>query len=180
MRIGSGLSLFVGGARSGKSDVVVRLGQSWPGDVVFVATATAGDEDMADRIARHQDERPSLWGLVESPEFSSDELAAVDPGALVIVDCVTLLVSNLLFADRTDDQIVAHVAALAESAAARSAPTLVVSNEVGLGVHPESALGRRYRDVLGRANRQVADAAETSLFVVAGRAIPLQEIEITW
>ena len=113
-RIGRGLSLFIGGARSGKSDVVVQLGEAWPGEVVFVATATAGDDDMGERIRRHQLDRPSEWGLVESPTFGAADLDAIEDEALVIVDCVTLLVSNLFFADVAGDQVVAHVGALAD------------------------------------------------------------------
>lgn len=179
-RVGRGLSLFIGGARSGKSDLVVDLGAAWEGDVVFVATATAGDGDMAERIRRHQLDRPDGWGLVEDATFGAGALAAIDPGALVIVDCLTLLVSNLFFDDLEDDAVVEHVGALMSAACERSGPTLVVTNEVGLGLHPETSMGRRYRDLLGRVNRRAADIAETAVFVVAGRALELKGIETTW
>ena len=179
-RIGRGATLFIGGARSGKSDLVVELGEAWDGDVVFVATATAGDVDMAERIRRHQLDRPDHWGLVEDATFSAEALSAIDDDALVIVDCLTLLVSNLFFDEVEDDGVVAHVGALMESAATRSAPTLVVTNEVGLGLHPETSMGRRYRDLLGRVNRRAADGSETVLFVVAGRALELNKIETSW
>lgn len=182
--IGRGTTLFIGGARSGKSDLVVDLGEAWDGEVVFVATATAGDLDMVERIRRHQLDRPDDWGLVEDATFGADALAEIDADALVIVDCLTLLVSNLFFDevhdDDSNDDVVDHVAELMRVAAGRPAPTLVVTNEVGLGLHPETAMGRRYRDLLGRVNRRAADLAETSLFVVAGRALELKEIETTW
>ena len=187
-RVGRSATLFIGGARSGKSDLVVNLGEAWEGDVVFVATATAGDTDMAERIRRHQLDRPEHWGLVEDALFGAAGLAAIDRDALVIVDCLTLLVSNLFFHGEDpavdhrgrDDLIVDHVGKLMEAAGDRGGPTLVVTNEVGLGLHPETAMGRRYRDLLGRVNRRAADLAETALFVVAGRALQLNEIETTW
>ncbi len=179
-RVGPGVTLFIGGARSGKSDLVVRLGQAWEGDVVFVATATAGDDDMAERIHRHQLDRPDHWRLVEDPHAGPATLAAVADHALVIIDCLTLLVANLFFAEVADDDVVEHVGALMAAAVDRNGPTLVVTNEVGMGLHPETDLGRRYRDLLGRVNRRAADLAEKSLFVVAGRALELNEIETTW
>jgi len=180
MQLGRGLSLLVGGARSGKSDLAVQLGEAWPGSVTFVATATAGDDDMADRIDRHQSERPASWTLVESPQFGADGVASLAADDLVIVDCVTLLVSNLMFADIDEPSIVQHMHDLAQGLASRTAPTVVITNEVGLGIHPQTPLGRHYRDTLGRANRATASAAETSLFIVAGKALPLQDLTITW
>ncbi|MEM7095308.1 MAG: bifunctional adenosylcobinamide kinase/adenosylcobinamide-phosphate guanylyltransferase [Actinomycetota bacterium] len=178
--VANGLTMLLGGARSGKSDLAVRLAETWPGSVTFVATATAGDADMARRIERHQDERPADWDLIEAPLFGSTDIGAIGGDALVIVDCVTLLVSNLLFAERDDPAITGHVAELGAALARRAGPTLAVTNEVGLGIHPETELGRRYRDVLGRANRVLAEHAELSLFVAAGRALRLEEVEPTW
>ncbi len=180
MKLGRGCTLLLGGARSGKSDLAVKLGQAWSGDVILAATAEAGDDDMAARIARHQAERPSDWGLIEAPLLSAQEVVAVDPGALLIIDCITLLVSNLLHADKTEAQIDEHASILTHSLISRPSPTIVISNEVGLGVHPTSELGRQYRDVLGRYNRRIADRAQTSLFVAAGRVMELQNLETNW
>ena len=181
MRLGRGFTLLIGGARSGKSDLAVRLGLAWPGDVVFVATASAGDEDMERRIARHQDERPDDWALVEAPLCSANDVDIPDGDALLIIDCVTMLVANLMFAQRTEDEIDAHMVVLADALANRSGgPSVVVTNEVGLGVHPETELGRAYRDVLGRSNRRLADRSETSLFVAAGQVLPLETLDIGW
>ena len=180
MQLGRGLSLLVGGARSGKSDLAVQLGESWPDQVTFVATATAGDADMTARISQHQNERPAGWTLVESPNFSATHAEALAVDDLVILDCVTLLVSNLMFADNAESAINRHITELGQVLASRAAPTLVVSNEVGLGIHPETELGRIYRDTLGRANRSLAAAAETSLFVAAGKVLPLHELTIRW
>lgn len=178
--IGTGFTLLLGGARSGKSDLAVKLGESWDGDVILAATAEAGDDDMAQRIARHQDDRPDHWGLIEAPLLGAHEIVDLDPGALVIIDCITLLVSNLLHAEKSDTQIDEHASVLSHALVSRSAPTLVITNEVGLGVHPTSELGRQYRDVLGRYNQRLAERAETALFVAAGRVTPLEALTTTW
>lgn len=180
MRLGRGMSLLLGGARSGKSVLAVQLGLAWPGRVTFVATATAGDTDMQRRIDNHQAERPTDWTLVESPDFSADVARTLQPDDLVIVDCITLLVANLTFANADQAAIEGHVALLAEALASRHAPTIVISNEVGLGIHPATELGRVYRDTLGRANRYFAAAAETSLFIIAGKALPLHDLTTSW
>ena len=92
-----------------------------------------------------------------------------------------MLVANLMFAQRSEDEIDAHMVMLADALANRSGgPSLVITNEVGLGVHPETQMGREYRDILGRANRRLAERAETSLFIAAGRVLPLQELEFGW
>lgn len=172
--------MFIGGARSGKSDLAVRLGQAWPGQVSFVATATAGDDDMSQRIKRHKDERPATWRLVEAPRFAAQDASSLPEDDLAIVDCLTLLVANLMFDGLPEADVTNHVSALGNVLAARTAPSIVISNEVGLGVHPETAMGREYRDLLGRANRSLAAAAETCLFIVAGKTLPLQDLELTW
>ena len=178
--LGRGLSFLIGGARSGKSDLAVKLGTAWDGPVTFVATATAGDADMTERINRHQAERPGGWTLIEAPVFDASQVDSLDVDALVIVDCITLLVSNLLFDHADEPAIERHISDLANALSQRRSPTVVISNEVGLGIHPESELGRRYRDILGRANRQIALHATTSLFIVAGKALPLEDITISW
>ena len=180
MQLGTGFSLLVGGARSGKSDLAVRLGLAWPGDVIFLATASAGDADMEERIRRHQDERPDDWALIETPLCSADDVTIAPSESLLIVDCITMLAANLMFAGNDERQIDAHMAMLADALANRDGPSVVVSNEVGLGVHPETALGREYRDVLGRSNRRLAARAETTLFVSSGLVVPLQALDISW
>ncbi len=173
MEISRGQTLLVGGARSGKSDLAVKLGTAWPGEVVFAATAEPIDDDMAARIDRHRLDRPDHWETVEHPRFGADQVAATADGPLLIVDCLTLLVSNLMFGELPVEP---HVTDLAKSLAARSGPSIVVSNEVGMGVHPQTPLGRAYRDQLGTANRLLADRAETALLIVAGRALPLETV----
>ena len=165
-------SLFiVGGARSGKSRFAIE--RFSPDDrVVFVATAEARDEEMAKRIARHRAERPSRWSTVEEPIELVSRLRDLDEGCDgVIVDCLTLWVSNLLLCGERDDAILERADALAGLIRNRRSSITVVSNEVGEGVHPETAAGLRFRDALGRVNQQVAAACETVVLMVAG--IPL-------
>jgi adenosylcobinamide kinase / adenosylcobinamide-phosphate guanylyltransferase len=161
--------LLTGGARSGKSALAVALAQRDGGDVVFVATGQAGDDEMAARIARHRAERPPQWTTVEEPLDLVAAIAAVDPRACLIVDCLSLWVANLL---GTSDAI-QHAATAADAAAAREGTTIVVTNEVGLGVVPATPLGREYRDVLGRVNAIWAERASEAYLVVAGRLLPL-------
>lgn len=167
------MTLLVGGARSGKSDLAVKLGTAWDGDVLFAATAEPIDADMSARIDRHRLDRPDRWSTVEHPLFGAEQVAELSSDALLIVDCLTLLVSNLMYAE---DPIVPHVSSLAAALAGRAGPSIVVSNEVGMGVHPETELGRAYRDQLGTANRVVAEHAETALLIMAGRALPLEGV----
>jgi len=188
-RPGRGFSLLIGGARSGKSDLVVRLGEAWDGPVIFVATAEVGgvheDSDMEERVKRHQADRPSNWDLIEDPKLAPAMIADLPENALVIIDCITLWVSNMLFggsvgAGSIEDHIAEAANSLGSALGARSVPTLVVSNEVGLGIHPETELGRTYRDILGRANRLLADHAEQTFFVSAGRVVKLENLELSW
>ncbi|MDH3299883.1 MAG: bifunctional adenosylcobinamide kinase/adenosylcobinamide-phosphate guanylyltransferase [Acidimicrobiia bacterium] len=164
--------LLLGGVRSGKSSLAVTIGQGWRGPVTFVATARALDDDMAVRIDRHRRERPGHWTVLECPELRADELPT-EPGGLIIVDCITVLVANLLFAGLDDDAVVDRVTAIGRALSRRAA--VVVSNEVGMGVHPATELGRRYRDLLGSCNKAVADSLDTSYLVMAGRALRLDD-----
>jgi adenosylcobinamide kinase / adenosylcobinamide-phosphate guanylyltransferase len=164
-------TLLLGGARSGKSALAVRMAQGWSAPVTYIATAEAGDEDMARRIARHRAERPQ-WPVVEEPIELARAIGEHPSGGLV-VDCLNLWVANLLRRGIEDDALVSEAGATAELAASRAAPAVVVSNEVGLGVHPATEQGRRFRDTLGRVNAVWAAVAERSFLVVAGRAVEL-------
>lgn len=173
------LTVLLGGARSGKSALAVTLGrrhEAAGGTVVFVATAPQieGDADWTARVDRHRAERPA-WPLVEEPIDLTAAVAATDDDVLVIVDCLTLWVSNLMYRGDQVDDIAAAAVDLAGTIGRRRGPTIVVSNEVGFGIHPETALGRQYRDTLGTVNRIVASAADTTLLLVAGRAVRLDD-----
>jgi adenosylcobinamide kinase/adenosylcobinamide-phosphate guanylyltransferase len=160
------LVVLLGGARSGKSALAVRLAVDSGAPVTFVATAEARDGAMAERIACHRADRPSEWTTIEEPLELSTAISRVDDCETLVVDCLSLWVANLLEAGREPDD----AAALA---ARRSGLTVAVTNEVGLGVVPVTELGRRYRDVLGRVNAEWVEASERAHFVVAGRTLEL-------
>jgi adenosylcobinamide kinase / adenosylcobinamide-phosphate guanylyltransferase len=169
------LTLLLGGARSGKSALAVRLAVASDRSVVFLATAEARDDEMAERIRRHRDARPSAWTTVEVPLALGDALRDLAPDECVVLDCLSLWVSNEMEAGAHDDAIEAEARSVAGTLASRSAPAVVISNEVGLGIVPVNELARRYRDVLGRVNVAFAEASDAAYFVVAGRALPLEE-----
>jgi len=163
--------LVLGGARSGKSRYALEQARQAAQSVAFVATARALDSDMTARIARHRAERPSRWTTIEAP---SDVAAACRRAAtshdLIVVDCATIWVSNLM--ERDDDAAVLSAAdELAKLMRERLATLIIVSNEVGSGVHPPTAVGRRFRDLLGSVNQRLAAAADRVTLMVAG--IPL-------
>lgn len=179
------LTVLLGGARSGKSALAVEMASRFDstaattpddaaGGVVFVATArTTDDPDMAERVDRHRSQRPSHWMTVEAPEELGPALADVPAGCLAIVDCLTLWTSNRMEVGDEDVTIEAAARSTASQAAARPGPTIAVSNLVGLGVHPATELGRRFRDVHGRVNQIWAAAARDAWLVIAGRTLPL-------
>ncbi len=168
--------LILGGARSGKSNHAQRLAEEMGRPVLYVATATAGDEEMAERIARHRAARPAHWRTVEAPVGVGRALAGVlGDGEVVLLDCLTLLVANLLMelgesadADVLEGRVTAELEELLAVCAAHKATLIVVSNEVGMGLVPPYPMGRVYRDVLGRANQWLAARAEQVIFMVAG------------
>jgi adenosylcobinamide kinase / adenosylcobinamide-phosphate guanylyltransferase len=169
-------SLFiVGGARSGKSRFALA-GLAPRARVTFVATAEAGDEDMAARITRHQAERSRHWTTLEVPHDLVPGVAAALRGAdAVVVDCLTLWVSNLLLRGDGDESILKAADALAALVAAPAADLRLVSNEVGSGVHPATADGLRFRDLLGLVNQRVAAAAHRVVLLVAGLPLVLKD-----
>ena len=167
------LIVLLGGARSGKSRLALRLATAWGGPVTFVATAEARDEEMAERIARHRAERPPGWTTVEEPVALDAVLADAADEACVVVDCLALWLSNVLEQGCSPEECERAATAAAATAAARTAPSIVVSNEVGLGIVPATPLGRDYRDLLGRVNQVWVAAADAAALVVAGRALRL-------
>ena len=174
------LILILGGARSGKSACAENLARQGE-RTLFVATAEALDDDMRHRISIHRERRPATWNTLEEP---LDPVAAI-PAALsghdmLLLDCLTVWVSNLLLeledsAD-TENKILARADALLDLYERTDASWILVSNEVGLGVVPASALGRGYRDVLGRVNQLVASRADKVYLMVAGLALELKSL----
>ncbi|MGI6210029.1 MAG: bifunctional adenosylcobinamide kinase/adenosylcobinamide-phosphate guanylyltransferase [Anaerolineae bacterium] len=179
------LYLILGGARSGKSTFAQNLAQRLAGDdVLFVATAEPSDEEMRARIQAHRLDRPAAWRTLEAPLQVGSRLAEALTGSerAVLVDCLTLLVSNALIAAggeaepaRAAAAVESEVAALIECTAL-GPDLIVVSNEVGLGLVPEYALSRLYRDCLGRANQALAARADRAYFLVAGIPVDLKRL----
>ena len=168
------LTFLLGGARSGKSGLAVRLAAEWEGPVIVLATAEARDDaELAARIARHRLERPAGWRTVEEPLDLIGELGRVPDRAFVVVDCLTLWAANALEAGWSDEDVERAAADAAALAAGRASPTVVVSNEIGMGVVPATPLGRSFRDLLGRVNAVFAAHAERACLVVAGRTLEL-------
>lgn len=172
-----GLTLLIGGARSGKSVLAVRMAAATCGRVAFVATAEARDEEMAARIAEHRAARPRDWITVEEPVDLSGAIASVPPQACIIVDCLTLWVSNLLERGEEREEVEARAVQAAGSAAGRDALVLVVTNEVGAGIVPMHPATRVYRDLMGEVNAIFARDSERVLLVVAGRVLSLPAVE---
>ena len=156
------LTLILGGARSGKSTHALSLAK---GRVLFVATAEALDDEMAARIAAHKAERSPEWDTLEEPRDIARSLRSrVNRYDTVVIDCLTLWVANVM--------TTADLPALIDAYRAGQADWVVISNEVGLGIVPDNALARRYRDLLGVVNQRVAEAADRVTLMVAG--IPVQ------
>lgn len=164
--------LVLGGARSGKSRFAQALAEAEPGELVYIATAEALDAEMADRIARHRADRGARWRTVECPLDLTATLAREQrEGRVLLVDCLTLWLSNLMLAERDCAQVAADLAARLPGMAGT---ILLVSNEVGLGIVPENAVARRFRDEAGRLNQMVAQAVGQAWLLAAGLPLRLK------
>lgn len=168
---------ITGGVRSGKSYFAEQLAASWKTEVVFLATAEAIDDDMAERISNHQKSRPPEWATIEEAIDINGALGGISPNAVVVVDCLTVWVGNLFHHGIPVADIELRARRLAERLSSREGRAIVVSNEVGMGIHPESEMGRHYRDCLGRVNAIVAAASGSSIFMSAGRGVVLQDVQ---
>ncbi|MDD5439772.1 MAG: bifunctional adenosylcobinamide kinase/adenosylcobinamide-phosphate guanylyltransferase [Candidatus Omnitrophica bacterium] len=158
---------IVGGARSGKSSYAASLAQGRK--TAFIATCQALDEEMAARIALHKKERPASWKTFEEPTRPSRTVKKLGAAfEMVIIDCLTLLVSNLFLGQRDETAVAKEINQLLSSLRIIKATAIIVSNEVGLGIVPDTALGREFRDSAGRVNQIVAGEADEVFFMVAG------------
>lgn len=171
------LTLLVGGARSGKSTLAVEIGRRFEKNhddatVTFIATAPRSDDDMDRRIDQHQAERPSNWATVEEQIDLANAIGRSAPG-LVIVDCLTLWTSNLMWADLDEVGVHERTTSTVRATVDHPGDIVVVTNEVGLGIVPDNEMARSYRDLHGQVNQQFVASADRSLYLVAGRAAPL-------
>jgi adenosylcobinamide kinase / adenosylcobinamide-phosphate guanylyltransferase len=187
------ITLVIGGARSGKSAWADQRAKKSGRQVLYVATATAGDDEMAERIAAHQAHRPADWRTIEEPDHPLHAIQAnAIPGDAVVVDCLTLWVSNVVMkaigpARDVDTMpptvwatieaaVVNEAQALLTDARDRDLTLILVSNEVGMGVVPATSLGRHYRDMLGRVNQVVGSSSDSLILMVAGLAVDLRQL----
>lgn len=164
-----GLTFIIGGARSGKSAHAETLVTACQGPWTYIATAQAYDDEMRERIALHRSRRGEGWATVDAPLDLVSALAALADGRPVLIDCLTLWLTNHMLAEHDLETECRH---LADVLSRPRGPWFVVSNEVGQGIVPDNALARRFRDAAGRLNQQVAAVADTVLLMVAG--LPLK------
>ncbi|MFI0848176.1 bifunctional adenosylcobinamide kinase/adenosylcobinamide-phosphate guanylyltransferase [Mesorhizobium sp. IMUNJ 23232] len=159
------LTFVLGGARSGKSSHAETLVTVYPAPWVYIATAQAYGDEMRERIALHRARRLDGWQTVEAPLDVADALAAVPEGRPVLLDCLTLWLSNHMLAEH---EVETESHRLADVLSRPRGPWFVVSNEVGLGIVPDNALARKFRDAAGRLNQAVAAVSDSVVFMVAG------------
>jgi len=166
------VAFVLGGARSGKSRLALAIAEETAPQRTFVATAEAFDAEMADRIAHHKTERDQTWTTVDAPRDLPAALARLcRPDTVVLADCLTLWTSNLLLDDADLDAATRELDLVLSSP---RGPVVLVANEVGLGIVPDNALARRFRDAAGRMNQTIAARAGLVIFVAAGLPLPMK------
>lgn len=177
---------ITGGARSGKSSFAEKIAENSGKRVTYIATAEALDEEMAARISEHRKRRPRSWSTIEEPYRVTSVLEEVGQNeGVVLIDCLTLLISNLLFSPSakegsqpSEQDVLSEINNLARSARASRADVVIVSNEVGLGVVPEYPQARLYRDLTGWANQTMAEEADHAYFLISGMALDIKALHI--
>ena len=175
MALQKSITLVLGGARSGKSRYAQELASAWE-RVTFIATAQPCDDEMRARIERHRQERPATWSTVEV-QVDLDSAIAHHSSLceILLIDCLSLYTANLMTAERDDEaKIYERVDRLCRALKSAQSSVILVSNEVGSGVHPSHPSGRLFRDLLGRINQQVAQHADHVLLMVAGIPLPIK------
>ena len=178
------LIAFTGGARSGKSTAALSAAASLHAPVTFIATAQAGDDEMVARIERHRADRPAGWATIEAPIALAAAVEQAGTEATIIIDCLSMWVSNRMLEGGADgehvdavrvNEITVEIRELIDCLQKREGTAIVVTNEVGSGVVPATPLGRAYRDVLGSVNQTVVASADRAYLVVAGRLLELRD-----
>ena len=164
-----------GGARSGKSSYALRLAEPYERRT-FLATAEAFDDEMRDRIGRHQDERGSAFTTIEEPLFIDRAIRALPEGGVVLVDCLTVWLGNMMHHLGEMAAIDERIDALLEVLKAPPCDIILVSNEVGLGIVPENAMARSFRDIAGTLNRKVAECSTRAYLLCSGLPIVLKQL----
>jgi adenosylcobinamide kinase/adenosylcobinamide-phosphate guanylyltransferase len=172
----SDITLVIGGCRSGKSEHALAVAESVANSQrVFVATCVPHDAEMEDRVARHRRERSRSWDTVEAPLDLAGAVARhARPGAVLLIDCLTLWVSNLMGTSEDPDVLRGHTADLVDALSRAGGPVVLVTNEVGCGIVPENRLARLFRDVVGWTNQAVAACADRVVWTVAGIPVTIK------
>ena len=167
----------IGGCRSGKSQHALDLADALPAEKkIFIATCVPQDEEMQQRVGNHQRQRGRMWKTVEAPEKLPQAIANhAQVNAVVVVDCLTLWINNLLMKREDMQHAELQITRLTHVLEAADCPIILVSNEVGTGIVPENRLARLYRDLIGIANQAVAESADTVVWVVAGIPVVIKE-----
>lgn len=172
--------LITGGVRSGKSSRAAQLASSLGGRVFYIATCVPGDEEMNSRVARHREQRPGTWVTVEEALDPVRIITDNDgPGVVFLVDCLTMLISNLMLApggENTEPGILTIIENLARVSYEARGTVIIVSNEVGAGIVPADPVSRAYRDALGRANQIIASRADQVVLCIAGLTVDLKNL----
>ena len=177
------LTLVLGGARSGKSSFAEKIayfrGQD---DVIYIATAEVRDEEMAQRVAAHKDSRPQQWTTIEEPVKVSQTLEKIEKNQVVLLDCITVLISNLFMkyeknsSDEKEKEVLREMEQIVNVARKNEISLIMVSNEVGLGVVPAYKMGREYRDIAGRVNQFLSQKVDEVYFTIAGLPLEIQQV----
>ncbi|MDY0221487.1 MAG: bifunctional adenosylcobinamide kinase/adenosylcobinamide-phosphate guanylyltransferase [Desulfobacterium sp.] len=170
------ITLVIGGCRSGKSSHALGLADAIPGNrKIFIATSVPTDPEMENRVTRHRQERGDLWTTVEEPLEIADTIDRLSNSSdVILVDCLTLWTSNLMFNNLEQPAIELSLQRLASSLDRSHCPVIVVSNEVGTGIVPENALARQFRDMAGFVNQQIAAVAHGVVWMVAGIPVKIK------
>lgn len=169
--------LILGGARSGKSSFAESVASRTEKQVTLIATAEMVDDEMWERIVAHRRSRPTEWTTIESPLRLAEALARVPSAETAVIDCITVWMGNMFHHGRSEAEIQTEIERFVTTMSQRRGATIIVSNEVGLGIVPATDLGRAYRDALGRVNTRLASSVDRAVFLVAGRALELHEAE---
>ncbi|MDD3889134.1 MAG: bifunctional adenosylcobinamide kinase/adenosylcobinamide-phosphate guanylyltransferase [Syntrophomonadaceae bacterium] len=174
------LVFVTGAARSGKSFFAEKMAATLGGKVTYIATCVPGDDEMRDRVARHQARRPPNWQTIEEDLNPSRVIKAFDePGRIFLLDCLTLLISNLILQpdiEPGEEEILQRITELAQVSYESKAHVIIVSNEVGWGIVPGDSLSRLYRDIIGRANQKIVSCADEAYLTIAGIPIELKTL----
>jgi adenosylcobinamide kinase / adenosylcobinamide-phosphate guanylyltransferase len=161
--------LVIGGCRSGKSSHALNLANQIPGHKIFIATCMPHDQEMEERVLLHKKQRSRAWTTLEVPIRLPEEITKKSREKnVILVDCLTLWISNLMLENNNQKNIDANIRNLIRSLENAQCPIILVSNEVGTGIVPENSLARRFRDITGFANQKVAACADNVIWMVAG------------